>query len=75
MAIIIANKSRCNICGNLIKTGEPVIGFPHFCNNHDHALYPFSDRGFHESCIVNHSLYEELEIAVKTFEKTGQYLK
>lgn len=69
MAIIILNRSICRICGNLIKEGDEIAGFPHFARSEQDPLYFFSDAGFHATCFVNHPLSAEALKAVAEYDK------
>lgn len=60
MAIIILDKTKCEICGKLIKEGERVVGFPPFATDEKDFTFFFSDSGFHEDCFLKHPLKDEV---------------
>ncbi len=49
MAIIIAGKTVCILCGKRIERGDDITSFPAFLPN-THELGRFSDAAFHRSC-------------------------
>jgi len=59
MAIVIGGKSRCPICGNVIKDGQEIVSFPPFVGNELDPLWFFSDAAFHASCFQEHPLAQE----------------
>ena len=69
MAVIIYNKSKCGICGKVIKKGEDIVGFPHFARDKNDPLFYFSDGGFHEACFLSHPLKDKVLAAVKKYDE------
>src|SRR5687767_9950584 len=51
MAILLRDKTKCLICGKVIMTGEPAIGFPHFILNEVDPLFALSDSSCHSACV------------------------
>lgn len=68
MAIIINDRSICPICQKVIRSGDEVVGFPHFCGDPNNPLYFFTDTGFHKSCFLNHPLRDEVMAAVERYD-------
>jgi hypothetical protein len=62
MALVIIGRSACNICGELIKSGQNYIGFPPFVSNEKDPLHCFSDAAVHEECLAKHSLASEVRL-------------
>jgi hypothetical protein len=50
MALFIAGKSECELCGQVIAKGEDVVGTPHFIPDPSDPLWRFSDAPLHKKC-------------------------
>jgi hypothetical protein len=59
MAIHIRGKTRCSICGEVIRDGEDWVGTPHFLHDDKHPLWRFSDSSMHRVCFVTWEHAEE----------------
>lgn len=51
MALIIFGKTKCKLCGLVMKDGDKIAGFPAFLP-YDHKYGKFSDASMHESCYL-----------------------
>jgi len=49
MALLVRGKTRCQICGQIIKEDEPAVGFPAFLKK-THPLSRYSEGIFHQYC-------------------------
>lgn len=49
MAMIILGKSKCPLCNQILKEGEPLTAFPAFLPT-NHRFGKFSDAAFHTAC-------------------------
>ncbi len=49
MALFVAGKSQCGLCGQLIERREDVVGMPPFLGA-GHRLSRYSDAVFHKAC-------------------------
>ena len=66
---IIFNKSKCGICGNVIKKEKDIVGFPHYVGDENDPLFYFSDGGFHEACFLSHPLKDRVLAAKKKYDE------
>jgi predicted nucleic acid-binding Zn ribbon protein len=56
MALILLDKTKCPLCGAVIKEGQQVAAFPNFVANELDPLWVFSDGAFHAECFKSHPL-------------------
>jgi hypothetical protein len=61
MAIVIRGKSKCVLCGNLLRDGDEVVSFSPFVSNELDPLWKFSDAGFHVNCFHQDALSEKAQ--------------
>jgi hypothetical protein len=54
MALLLYGKSKCPLCGHVIKESEPAYCFPAFVVNELDPCFFFSDGVFHEVCLKQH---------------------
>lgn len=72
MAIIVRGKTKCPLCGQLIKDGEEAVGFPNFVGNELDPLWVFTDGAFHAECFHTHPLSEKaLERCDEAIKRNG----
>ena len=72
MALLIQNKTVCNLCGEVIAEGEDALTFPAFILNENDPLYYFSDASFHSACVHKKPIGEKaLFWANEWLNKTG----
>lgn len=57
--VLFVRGMKCGICGDPIREGEPLAGFPPFVPNRLDPLFMFSDGVFHQSCLEDHPLGSE----------------
>lgn len=69
MAILLVGKTRCPICGNLIKEGEEAVLFPHFVLNEKDPLYALSDASCHRACVNADALGQAMLAAADEYHK------
>lgn len=59
MALIFLDQTPCALCGDILRKGTDIRGFPPLMSNMNDPLYIFSDNGVHQSCLDKHPLGEE----------------
>jgi hypothetical protein len=59
LAILIRGKTVCQLCGQVISTGDDVAAFAAFISNKLDPLLVFDDGAFHEACFSRHPLAPE----------------
>ena len=62
MALIIAGKTKCVICGKVLDPSDEVIGFPAFIPP-GHEFSGYSDSAFHPTCFQlwsDHDRFQQL---------------
>ena len=72
MAILVRGKTKCSLCGEVIKAGEGVVSFLPFISNPLSPLFEFSDAAFHADCFHRHPFAEKVHASYKeTVERSG----
>src|SRR5437660_6137761 len=69
MAIVIDGKTKCPICGMLIRQGQEIVPFPAFVSNELDDLWFFNDAAFHSACFHAHPLAEKAVGRLNEFRK------
>ena len=67
MALILRGKSRCAICGAVLKTGDSIVATTAFISDETDPLWRYSDAGMHSECFVR---WEHREEFVRRFNAT-----
>jgi len=52
MAIVIAGKTGCSLCGAIFAGTDDLVMFPHFIGDVAHPLWRFSDSAMHRACFA-----------------------
>ena len=52
MAIVLIGLSECPLCGEVFRTEDEILAFPHFVLDPKHHLWPYSDTGMHKQCFI-----------------------
>lgn len=68
MAIFMAGKSRCPICGKVIDSIDEAIATPAFLKN-THPLAKFSDAVLHKQCFAEAPEREDVERLLSRFKE------
>jgi len=68
MAVIVPNKTKCVICGDVIISAKDAVAFPAFipCG---HKFSQFSDSVFHADCFSSWSERETFQSLYDTYRK------
>lgn len=69
MAVIIKDKTKCALCGKIIKEQEKIIAIPDFSYNEKDLLNYFSNKVFHKNCYISHPLSNLMDKKLKCIEK------
>ena len=67
MAIVIRGKTKCALCGTLLRDGDEVISFPAFVANQLDPLWRFSDAAFHSTCFQEDPLAKRVDRRYEEF--------
>jgi hypothetical protein len=67
MAIFLAGKSRCRLCGQIIESLVDVVATPPFLRA-THRLANFSDAVFHRECFEHSPDHAEVERLLTKFK-------
>ena len=68
MAILLLGKSKCGLCGEVIRAEEDACAFPAFGLNNANAMAVFSDGVFHRSCVEADARYYALAELLREWE-------
>lgn len=72
MAILLAGKTRCPMCGNVIAQTDDTFLFPHLILNEKDPLFHLSDSSCHLQCVnSDHRGRKMLSLTDECFERTG----
>lgn len=56
MAIIVAGRTICRLCGKPLSKGEQMVAFSPFILNEVDPLFQFNDAAYHDDCFRRHPL-------------------
>ena len=68
MALVVAGKTRCPLCGNVLASSDELVAFPAFLGA-KHRLSDFSDAAFHRSCFQSHPLAPEVQRIYERYQQ------
>ena len=68
MALVIAGKTQCPLCGQVIDEDDEIVMFPPFAPV-GHSLARFSDAGVHAACFERSPEKSEVERLLEDFVK------
>jgi len=73
MALIEYGMTLCSLCGQPINSWEEWIAFPHFIEDEEDPLWPYSDAVFHRSCFESWPHREEFLARFKDSRLSSQH--
>ena len=68
MAVVIAGRSHCLLCGRIIERSNDAIATPPFLRQ-SHRLARFSDAVFHRECFEQCSDSDEVQRLLARFQE------
>jgi hypothetical protein len=69
MAILLAGKTSCAICGNVIERGDEAVLFPHVVLNEKDPLHALSDASCHAACVTADARGQAMLAAADAYAK------
>jgi hypothetical protein len=69
MALVEFGVTACPLCQQPINEPEDFIAFPHFIEDEQDSLWPYSDAAFHKWCFDEWSRKSEFLERLRSFEK------
>lgn len=65
MALVELGRTICPICDTPIERPEDYVAFPHFIDDENDPLWPYSDSAIHRWCFATWPLRHEVTLRLE----------